>query len=394
MDAISTDYTGSLFVSTYNQQSLDSLANTALTNGIDLYMREDYKGAVKEFQRSIGLSPESENSVDAANYMAMAYLQLGDTENAIKAYEKSVTLNPYLDDTRITLGNLYFSEERYDEAATSYKEAVRLNPDASNCFSLGQAYIYSGQYDLAENQFNTVRRLEPTRPNGNYGLGLVYSKQERYEDAIREFKEAISLNEDFYGAYAELGYAYADLGMIDEAREQKEFLEQNDYDLSETLSKYIFKVDPPKFVMAYSTDFIYSKSTNTLVSSLDTYLQNANTSKTFHMEFLFDKSMDRETVENRFNWTIKRSSGTEPGEAYNFGLPVPSTEIKISTYPDSVYYDSESLKATIKFTIAQNASADGTIDPSHIVFNFNGKDQYGYKMDIDYDEFSGFSGTA
>jgi hypothetical protein len=154
------------------------------------------------------------------------------------------------------------------------------------------------------------------------------------------------------------------------------------------------KVDPPKFMFAYSTDFMYKKSVKTQVSALDAYLKNANTSKTFTMKFSFSKEMDRDSVEDRFNWEIGRASGSGPGEAYNFGLPVPSTEISISPYPDFVIYDSETLTATVYFTIHQNASANGTIDPSHIEFKFNGEDRFGYKMDPERDQFSGFSRVA
>jgi hypothetical protein len=75
-------------------------------------------------------------------------------------------------------------------------------------------------------------------------------------------------------------------------------------------------------------------------------------------------------------------------------LTVPSTEISIPPYPDYIYYDSEASTATVYFTIHQNASADGTIDPSHIEFKFNGEDRYGFTMDPERDQFSGFSKVA
>jgi hypothetical protein len=49
---------------------LESLANGALSKGIDLYRRQDYEGAIREFRRSIGLAPNSTHSTDAATYMA------------------------------------------------------------------------------------------------------------------------------------------------------------------------------------------------------------------------------------------------------------------------------------------------------------------------------------
>jgi len=395
MDLLNNVASENLFISITQQQSqLDDLANKALSNGINLYIQKDYEGAAKEFQRSIGLAPQSQYSVDASNYMANAYLKLNQTEKAIKAYKTSIDLNPYRDDTHITLGNLYFSEKRYKEAEIEYKEAVRLNPIANNYYALGQAYLELGQYNDAENQFNTVKRLAPDSPNGNFGLGLAYSRQGRFEDAVRQFKEAISLRKDLYDAYAEMGYAYADLGQMDKAQEQVDYIEQERPDLAQLLSLYMYKVDPPKFMFAYSTNFMYLKSVKTQVSALDSYLANANTSKTFTMKFSFSKEMDRDSVEDRFNWKIGRASGSGPGQAYNFGLPVPSTEISIPPYPDYVFYDSEASTATIYFTIHQNASADGTIDPSHIEFKFNGEDRYGFTMDPERDQFSGFSKVA
>jgi len=395
MDLVNSVAAENIFISTASQQSqLEELANRALSNGIDLYMRKDYEGAAKEFQRSIGLAPQSQYSVDASNYMANAYLQLNQTEKAIKAYKTSISLNPYRDDTHIMLGNLYFSENRYREAENEYKKAVRLNPTANNYYALGQACLELGQYNDAENQFNTVKRLTPDSPNGNFGLGLTYSRQGRFEDAIRQFKEAIGIEKDLYDVHTEMGYAYADLGQMDKAQEQVDYIEQERPGLAQMLSLYMYKVDPPKFMFAYSTNFMSLKSVKTQVSALDSYLANANTSKTFTMKFSFSKAMDRDSVEDRFNWKIGRASGSGPGQAYNFGLPVPSTEISIPPYPDYVFYDSEASTATVYFTIHQNASADGTIDPSHIEFKFNGKDQYGYTMDPERDQFSGFSKVA
>ena len=391
LDSIGTG----IFVTAASQQSqLEDLANKALTKGIDLYLNENFEGAIKEFKRSIGLSPYSEYASDAANYMANTYLQLNETKKAIGAYKRSIDLNPYREDTHIELGNLYFSEKRFNEAEAEYSEAVGINPSANNYYSLGEAYIKTGKYDRAESLFKKVRNMAPGNPNGNYGLGLVYAKLERPDKAVNEFKEAIRLDDDLYYAYAEMGYAYVDMGDMEKAAEMRDFLYGNDPSLAIILSEYIYQVDPPKFRTGYSENFFFKKPMRTPVASLDSYLENANASKSFIMKFVFDKEMDRESVENRFNWKISRAAGGDPGEAYNFGLPIPSTEVKISTYPDYVYYDADSFTATVKFTIVQNASADATIDPSHIEFQFTGVDTFGLKMNPSADQYSGFSGVA
>ncbi len=374
---------------------LEYLAGNALKSAIDKYMNKDYKGAVQEFKRAIGLAPNSANSVDAANYMAQAYLQQGDTENAIKAYKTGIRLNPYRDDTHIQLANLYFAEGRHDEAIGEYKEAVRINPSAGNYYSLGQGYLGAGQYGTAETQFSKVISLQPQDPAGYYGLGQAYSQQERYEDALSQFKMATSKDRQFYNAYAEMGYAYADMGMMEEAQAQVDFLENADPSLASIVSRYMYKVDPPKIMYAHAdSTFGYSLINNTSLAALDSYLVNADASKTFTMNFQFDKQMDRESVENRLNWQIGRSTQSGPGQAYNFNMPIPETEVTPHPIPENVYWDETKMMATVTFRITQNSTADGTIDPSHIEFKFSGKDVYDNSMDADFDQFMGFSGTA
>jgi tetratricopeptide (TPR) repeat protein len=371
------------------------LANNALSKGIELYMRQDYEGAIQEVRRSIGLAPNSAYSSDATNYMANAYLALGDTQGAIKAYDAALKRSPERDDIAISLGNVHFAEENYDEAIKAYEKAVSAWPSTSNHYALGQAYMNAGRYSDADKEFNTVLRMDPDKPNGNYGLGLNFSRQGRHEDAVLQFKEAIRLDTKFYDGYAELGYAYADLGNIDEAERIVDTLTHNAPDLADTLSRYIYKMDPPKFMFAYAdTGFNYQMPWKTPLSALDGYLATANAEKTFSMKFQLDKEMDRESVENVLNWSIGRSTQSGPGQAYNFGRPVPDTEVTLPPFPKHVYYDADNLTATVYFALRQNAAADATIDTAHMEFKFFGEDAYGHKMDPKNDQFMGFSGIA
>ena len=381
-----------IFIAANQPTDLESLSNTALSRGIDRYMRQDFKGAIKEFQRSIGLAQESPYAVDAAQYMADAYLALDDAEGAIKSYGTALRLNPYRDDIHVKLGNLYLKNQRYDEAIRSYQGAVQLYPNADNIYALGQGYLYGGRYADAEAQFGKVLRLEPGKPNGNYGLGLIYSRQGRYEDAVAQFKEAVRLDPDFSAAHAEIGYAYADLGLFDEARQVLRQLELQESDSADTLSRYIYRQDPPKIAFALAnSSFNYHLPMKSPLALLDAYLANADASKTFTMKFQFDKEMDRASVENVLNWKIGRASGSGPGQAYNFGLPVGQSDAAVPPLPRHVYYDADALSATVYFDIRQNTAADATIDASHIQFTFGGTDIFGLKMDGKFDQFTGFS---
>jgi len=377
------------------QTNMESLAGSMLSAGITAFQKEDYKTAIQHFRASIGMASYLPQAVDTAHYMASAYLKMDDTEGAIKAYEQAIELDRSRDDSYVKLGNLYYSLERYGDAEEQYAAAVKINPDATNRFSLGQAHIKTGRYRDAEDQFNMIKRQAPRSVNGYYGVGLTYSAEGRYEEAIEEFQQAVDIDPEFYDGWLEMGYAYADMGNIEKAEEVFDLLEDPSPDLADLLSRYLYKVDTPKFATALSDgNFPYQQPPKTPVSSFDPYLTNANASKTLKMVFQFDKEMDRESVENRFNWNISRSTSSEPGGFYNFGQPLPDTEIKLPSNPEYVYYDAKNLRAVVYFKVTQNATADGTIDPSHIVFKFSGEDKYGLKMDPEADEFAGFSGVA
>jgi tetratricopeptide (TPR) repeat protein len=393
LDSTSTD---SLFTATLTQSSgLESLANAALQRGIDAYMNKNYERAVTEFKRSVGLGRNSSYGADAAQYLAMSYIQVGDIENAIKAYQTGYQIDPYRDDIHVKLGNLYFSQNKYEDARAEYAEAVRLNPSTVNRYSLGQALTELQRFEDAETQYSEIQRLAPEQAGGYLGMGLVYSRENKHEDAIGQFKEAIRRDGTLYDAYAQMGYSYADLGDMESASNIMGTLESlGQTDFADTLSRYMYKVDPPKMVYAQSTSsFPFSMGKGMPLVALNSYLMNAGATKTMFIRIQFDKQMDRESIENPLNWQISRATGSGPAQAYNFGLSISSNEAKLGPLPTAVTWDEDNLAATVYFTVSQNAAANATIDPSHIEFKFSGQDIYGLKMDPKFDQFTGFSGA-
>jgi tetratricopeptide (TPR) repeat protein len=396
MDSYTAILTDNLFSATGTQwNGLETLATQALSSGIDKYQNKDYEGAAKDFKRAFGLSPYSDFAYEATQYASMAFQALGETDQAMAVYEQAIKVNSTDDRLHLDMGNLLFGAERYGEAIEHYEAAVRLYDDSTNRFSLGQAYLKTGRYGDAENQFEKiVQRGGLESRNGFFGLGQTYKAQKKYTEAITQFERAITQDRDFSSAYIEMGYTYADMGNTEKAREIEAALEDKDASAADTLKRYISKVTPPKIMFAYAdSSFKYYMKPKSSLSALDSYLANAGASQTFSMKFQFTKEMDRDSVEDIFNWNIQRSTEAGPGMRYNNGLSPPSTEIKPPLYPIDVYYDPNTMSAKVSFQLSQNESADGTIDPSHIVFSFKGLDIDGNRLDEDYDQFMGFSGS-
>ena len=395
MDILTPASADTLFEAVNNQSAqTETLANQSLSAGIDKYVNKDYKGAVVAFKAAFGLAPYSSYSVDAAKYLAMSHLKLGETHNAIQAYNQAIQLHPDDDTLHAALGKLYFSEGRTGEAITAYENAVRVYEDGNNRFSLGQAYMKAGRNEDAANQFRKVIELNQVSGNGYFGLGQALAAQKKYPQAIEQFEQAVRKDKEFWDAYAEMGYTYADAGNVDKAKEIQEFLKEKDGSLASTLGEYINKMTQPKILFAWAdSSFAFYMPPKTQVAELSNYMANANASQSFTMVFQFNKAMDRESVENPLNWSISRAASGGPGMDYNFGLGIPDTEARIAPYPTEIYYDEKHYNAIVRFTVNQNAAGNATIDPSHLHFTFKGLDDDGNAMHPKYDQYMGFSGS-
>lgn len=394
MDVYTAALTDNLFSASGLQYTgMETLSNQALNSGINKFQQEDYEGAAADFKRAFGLSPYSSYAYEATRYASMSYQAMDDTQSAIAMYEQAITVNQTDDRLHLDMGNLLFGQERYGEAIASYEEAVRLFDDSTNRFSLGQAYMRTGRYSDAEHQFGKIiQRGGLESRNGYFGMGQSLRAQKKYDGAIEQFELAVGKDREFYAAYEEMGYAHADAGRMDEARNIRDFLKDKNEGVSSLLSAYISKATSPKIMFAYAdSSFQYFRAPKTQLSAIDSYMATANAQKPFSMVFQFNKEMDRESVENIVNWKIGKSEETTPGMRYNHGVQPPSTEVDVPPLPISVYYDPNKMTATLHFNLTQNATADGTIDPSHIVFSFSGKDADGNEMDAQHDQFMGFS---
>jgi len=382
----------------HKSAQLDRLALRELDKGLGQFTGKNYELAVSSFKRAVSLSPGTTTAINAYDYMARAQLSQGNSQAAIEAYQKALKIAPNRDDLHARLGNIYTTQGRVDEARSEYELAVKYNPSAANRYSLGQGYLAAGRLDEAKAQFEQVRQLSPKDPFGDFGLGQVYAKQERYDFAIDAFKAAIITKPDYWDAYSEMGYALADSGETAKAQEVADSLLANNEALSSNLSQYIYEKTNPKMTAVYASDlyalFPATLGPGTMVSGLNAYLQTAGAQQTFSMVFQFSKQMDAASVENAFNWKIERATGSGRGDGYNYDMMLKATEIALPPMPQAVYYNQQDMTATVLFKLRQNDTATGTIDPSHINFSFNGKDVVGLSMDKSADMYSGFSGFA
>lgn len=416
MDVINATAAGLFATRNERQAQLENLAQRQLSAALEQFVAKDYDASIATFKRAIALAPLSRIATDAYDYLARAHLAQGNTGAAVAAYRESLRSNPTHANAHFQLGNIHVTQGDMTAARDAYRAAVHLDPSAAHRYALGQSLMELGEYGAAEAQFRQVREQEPAKPNGDYGLGLVYARQGRSAEAMNAFERAIGKQADFWFAHIELGYLHVERGAFDAARALVRDMRGKADDLADTLQRHIGENIPAEMVARYQTvprsangmlgelqraASLYSASLldprlgpRTTAASLDAYLATPGAQKTFAMIFLFNKPMDERSVENVHNWSIERASDLGQGSTYNYGMPVPASELRLDRQPLAVVYDAREQAAMVLFRITQNATGNGTLDPSHLSFRFAGQDALGQGIARSADTFTGVRGFA
>ena len=94
------------------------------------------------------------------------------------------------------------------------------NPDVLYLKSV--KLIEKNKLARAEKLLFKVLRIKPNHHDAHYSLGVIYTKQERYTEAISRFKEVLSLNADDVDALTNLGVIYARMNKLELAAEKYE----------------------------------------------------------------------------------------------------------------------------------------------------------------------------
>ena len=81
----------------------------------------------------------------------------------------------------------------------------------------GKNLLKNEAYQQAVERFTTVIEAAPSFAEGYNQRAIAYFMLEEWSKAIRDCKQTISLNPDHFGAFAGMGHVYVRLGKIDEA---------------------------------------------------------------------------------------------------------------------------------------------------------------------------------
>ncbi len=183
---------------------------------------DDLLEAKRLYQQAIEFDPQ----------FALAYSRLAATDNVLagmglgnddtwsetlKTVQRALVLDSDNNWSHLALGWTLLRRQRFDEGEEQIEKALALNRNDADCISwVALGFVMLGRTEEAYELISEAMHLNPLHPNSYHLIcGNAAYFTDRYEDAIREFRQGGE-----YGIWhhANLAAAYGQAGRIEEAR--------------------------------------------------------------------------------------------------------------------------------------------------------------------------------
>jgi tetratricopeptide (TPR) repeat protein len=211
--------------------------NPVIVAADDERARGEARTAERRYQRAIAASFAGRG---------MIHFQAGRLPQAAVAWEDALAYDREMVQTRQNLGILAAMEERFDDAARWYGEALVLDRgslvlkegldrvreagrwlaripdferelargprDADALCETGNAYWHVGRMKVAEDFYRMALHADPSSARALNNLGAVYWDEGRVKEAIEAYERALKLEPGYEEAMMNLGSVYQGLG--------------------------------------------------------------------------------------------------------------------------------------------------------------------------------------
>jgi tetratricopeptide (TPR) repeat protein len=159
-------------------------------------VERDVKAAIKSYERAIALDPD--NSL-AYNNLANVLIDSGRPDEAIRLYQKALTLKP---DPGVryyilyhNLGVAFAEKGDYDRAISCFKKATGMKPDFYQAYEQwAKALGVQGKTQEAIEKYKKVIELKPDSFKAYCNIGLILEQRGKIEEAIELYNKALSIN--------------------------------------------------------------------------------------------------------------------------------------------------------------------------------------------------------
>jgi tetratricopeptide (TPR) repeat protein len=150
-------------------------------------------------------------------------------DEALEIFEEFKAKYPEVYQVHLNIGNCYLNKGENDKAEAEFQLVLdktleihgdyKTDPATSlRAFTgLGELYIQKGDFEKGQEYFSKALEISPEDEVAAYNVGQILFSNQRPDEAIKYYKLAIQIKEDWSKPYLKLGYAYLNKGDFDAA---------------------------------------------------------------------------------------------------------------------------------------------------------------------------------
>jgi tetratricopeptide (TPR) repeat protein len=143
----------------------------------------------------------------------------GDPAGNLTHLKEVVRLFPNDERAHTQLGVLYFGRQDYANAIAEFEKSISINSRFSPPYNqLGYAYKFTDRLKEAEGVFKKYTELIPDDPNPYDSYAELLMKMGRFDESIKAYEKALSIDANFVSSYVGIGNDYLAMGKTEQAR--------------------------------------------------------------------------------------------------------------------------------------------------------------------------------
>jgi len=179
---VKKDYRKAVEILREGYQNCPTSFKVITTFGIFLTEVREYDAAIQILQEGLKLI---DYDPDLWNYLGVAYWRKGDLDEALEAFDRSLSLDHNYSIAFNNTGSVYLSkylktkqQEDLQEAVAHFQKAIELDPGYASAFNgLGAAYSQAGNLEGAIDSWVKAVEINPELGFSLYNLGLAYLRK-------------------------------------------------------------------------------------------------------------------------------------------------------------------------------------------------------------------------
>ncbi len=174
--------------------------------GDTLYNHQDFKGAIKFYNKAIAVSKLKDKAVYRAVYKrAVSYYSMGEYPNALKDLDIFIPVFPEVSQAKLLKAFIYRELGDDEKQLTNLNEAMELQPPSPDLLKWrGLLYLQKSEFATSKKDLLLARELGDDSEVETY-LGLSYYNLKQKDSAFVSFNKSIELDATHLPAYLYAG---------------------------------------------------------------------------------------------------------------------------------------------------------------------------------------------